>query len=148
LSRLVNPDGIGTQRARLMKAVGLALRKLAGRTVVDDESRDLAAFIVLALREINETVDTACQAWERRDYWLKADQFRRDWAWASLNADKLERLVLEGRWQDLALAVPDLVVHLNKVTLPKRNTLGTPWLGAYAQLREMRGMEKEWVVKR
>lgn len=146
MSRLVNPDGVGKQRARLQKAVALALRELAGR--LDEETHDLAAFIALALREIEVTVEAACEAWEKRGYWLKADRFRRDWAWASLNADKLERLVLEGRWQDLALVVPDLAVHLNKVTLPKRNTLGTPWLGAYAQLREMRGLEKEWLVKR
>lgn len=148
MSRVVNPDGVGKQRTRLLKATTLALRALATRSRVDDEARDLAAFLALALNEIHETIDVTCLAWEKRDYWLKADQFRRDWAWAGQNAEKLERAVLGDQWQDLPPLMAGLSKHLEKVVLPKRNTLGTPWLGAYAQLREMRGLAKEMVVKR
>jgi hypothetical protein len=147
LSRLVNLDGVGKQRDRLLKAVTLALRELATRTKVDDETRDLVAFIALALNEIHATIDVTCLAWEKRDYWLKADQFRRDWAWAGRTAEKLERVVLGEQWQDLPTLMVELSKHLEKVNLPKRNTLGQPWLGAYAELRERRGMEKVRVVK-
>jgi hypothetical protein len=147
VSRLVNTDGVGKQRDRLMKAVTFALRSLATRKKVDDETRDLVAFIALALHEINETIDVTCRAWEKRDYWLKADQFRRDWGWASPTASKLENIVLQDDWPNLPALVPQLAKHLEKITLPKRNTLGTPWLGAYAQLREMRGLEKSYKVQ-
>ncbi len=148
MSRVVNPDGVGKQRNQLLRALTLALRALATRAQVDDEARDLAAFMALALNEIHETIDVTCRAWEKRDYWLKADQFRRDWAWAGQNAEKIERVVLGDQWQDMPLLMAGLSKHLEKVTLPKRNTLGTPWLGAYAQLREIRGLEEEKVVKR
>jgi hypothetical protein len=147
VSRLVNTDGVGKQRDRLMKAATRALRELAARKKVDDETRDLVAFIALALHEIHETVDVTCSAWEKRDYWLKADQFRRDWGWASRLSQDLERIVLQDRWQDFPALVPALAQHLEKIKLPKRNALGTPWLGAYAQLRELRGLAKSYKVK-
>jgi len=141
LSRVVNPDGVGKQRERMLKGVALALRQLALRSAVDDETRDLVAFMALALNEIHANIDTTCQAWEKRDYWLKADQFRRDWAWAGKTADKLERVVLGDEWQNLAELVPALAKNLEKVNLPKRNTLGTPWVGAFTQLRREREVE-------
>ncbi len=147
MSRVINPDGVGKQRDRLMKAIALALRTLATRQKIGEEERDMAAFMALALNEINETIDVTCRAWEKRDYWLKADQFRRDWAWAAQAAAKLERVVLQNEWQHLPALMVEVSKHLEKVVLPKRNTLGQPWLGAYAQLREMRGMERERVVK-
>lgn len=147
MSRLIKLDGVGKQRDRLLKGVVLALRELATRNKVDDETRDLAAFIALALNEIHATIDVTCAAWEKRDYWLKADQFRREWAWAGRTAEKLERVALGDQWQDLPVLMVELSKHLDKITLPKRNTLGTPWLGAYAELREQRGLEKQRVVK-
>jgi hypothetical protein len=141
LSRVVNPDGVGKQRDRLLKCVALALRQLATRSTVDNESRDLVAFMALALNEIHANIDVTCQAWEKRDYWLKADQFRRDWSWAGKTADKLERVVLGDQWQNLGELVPALAKNLEKVTLPKRNTLGTPWVGSFVQLQKEREVE-------
>jgi hypothetical protein len=138
----VNTDGVGRQRERLMKAVTLALKTLATRQQVDDEVRDLVAFMALALNEIHETIDVTCQAWEKRDYWLKADQFRREWAWAGRMGDKLERVVLGEQWPDLPARMVDLAKHVEKVNLPKRNTLGTPWVGALRKLKEEREFEE------
>jgi len=141
LSRVVNPDGVGKQRDRLMKAVTLALRALASRSQIDAETKDLVAFIALALNEIHATIDVTCLAWEKRDYWLKADQFRREWGWAGRIAEKLERVVLGDEWQNLPTLMVELSKHLEKVNLPKRNTLGTPWTGAHAKLVKERSVE-------
>ena len=141
MSRVVNPDGVGKQRDRLLKCVALALRQLAMRSTVDDETRDLVAFMALALNEIHANIDVTCQAWEKRDYWLKADQFRRDWSWAGKTADKLERVVLGDQWQTLGELVPSLAKNLEKVTLPKRNTLGTPWVGSFVQFKKEREVD-------
>ena len=141
MSRVVNPDGVGKQRDRLMKAVTLALRALAGRSQIDAETKDLVAFIALALNEIHATIDVTCLAWEKRDYWLKADQFRREWGWAGRIAEKLERVVLGVEWQYLPTLMVELYKHLEKVNLPKRSTLGTPWNGAYVKLVKERSVE-------
>ncbi len=124
-----------------MKAVTFALRELAGRQQIDAVTRDLVAFLALALNEIHATIDVTCLAWEKRDYWLKADQFRREWAWAGRTADKLERVVLGDDWANLPALMVDLAKHLEKVNLPKRNTLGTPWVGAFAKLKQEREVE-------
>jgi hypothetical protein len=124
-----------------MKAVTLALRALAGRSQIDAETKDLVAFIALALNEIHATIDVTCLAWEKRDYWLKADQFRREWGWAGRTAEKLERVVLGDEWQNLPTLMVELSKHLEKVNLPNRNTLGTPWNGANAKLVKERSVE-------
>ena len=143
MSPVINPDGVGKQRDRLMKAITLALRTLASRSKVDDETRDLVAFIALALNEIHATIDVTCLAWEKRDYWLKSDQFRREWGWAGRTGEKLERVVLGDEWQNLPAQMVDLAKHLEKVNLPKRNTLGTPWVGAYKKLAQERDVEAQ-----
>ena len=38
--------------------------------------------MVLALEEIAVSIDVSVQAWEKRDYWVKADRFRMEWEWA------------------------------------------------------------------
>ena len=142
MSRIVNPDGIGKQRAQLLKLTAVALRALAGCREVNEEARDLVAFMALALNQVHETIDVACQAWEKRDYWLKADRFRRDWAWAGRSADKLERVTLGDEWQKLPELMADIGQHLESVKLPKKKSTATPWKGAHQQLRKMRGVDE------
>ena len=110
------------------------------RSQIDAETRDLVAFIALALNEIHATIDVTCLAWEKRDYWLKSDQFRREWAWAGRTAEKLERVVLGDEWPNLPTLMVELSKHLEKVNLPKRNTLGAPWVGAHRKLVDERSV--------
>ena len=53
----------------------------------------------------------------------------------------LEDLIL---WTDEILRIAmalETPFHLERVNLPKRNTLGTPWIGAYAKLVKERSVE-------
>lgn len=147
MGRLVKPDNVGRTRDRMMKGIALTLRELAIRPSLDETARDMAAFISLALHEIFETIDVTCAAWEKRDYWLKADQFRREWMWTQPLAAKIEATVLGETWHELPASLAALGPRLDKVALPKRNTLGEPWVGAYAALREKRGLEKTYTVR-
>ena len=76
MSRVINPESAGKDRTRLTKAIVLALRELAKQKDVTAETKDLAAFISLALKTISEGIDASVLAWEKRDYWVKADKFR------------------------------------------------------------------------
>ncbi|HZQ10793.1 MAG TPA: hypothetical protein VFD70_29720 [Anaerolineae bacterium] len=133
MGNLINPDNAGKRRDRFVKATVLAMRELVNKKKVDDEVRDLTAFIVLTLQQIDATIDETCKAWEKRDYWIKADRFRNDWLWTKTAASKLEQAVLENKWQLIPSVVKDMAKHLQKVTIPKRDW-GTPWNGAYALL--------------
>ena len=96
MSRIINPDGAGKERTRLTKEVVLAIRELMRQTQPDEHSRDLAAFIILALEQINSTVETSVVAWEKRGYWVKADRYRMDWIWADQLGSALRRSLLAG----------------------------------------------------
>ena len=135
MSRVINTNGVGKKRDRLCRAVVLAVRGLATKATVDDEARDMAAFIALALGEIHETIDESVRAWEKRDYWIKADQFRRQWAWADKMSGSIRHAVLLNDWGELAVLLSEIGARLSSVKLPKRNTLGQPWGGALAVLK-------------
>ena len=82
MSRVINPNAPGKERNRLKRATALALRELMVESEPNEKTRDLVAFITLALEGISETVDVTTTAWEKRDYWIKADRFRLEWEWA------------------------------------------------------------------
>ena len=136
MSRIINPDSAGKERTRLTKSIVLAVRELAKQTEPGTESRDLAAFIALALSAIAETIDVSVAAWEKRDYWVKADRFRMDWAWTGQYADKMRKAVLADNWGEVALVAAQTAQRLNKITVPPGHRLGTPWVGAWKVLQE------------
>ena len=68
MSRIINPEGAAKERTQLTRAIVLALRELMRQQDVSKSSRDLAAFIGLALQELYTTVDSSVGAWEKT--WL------------------------------------------------------------------------------
>ena len=136
MSRVINLESAGKERTRLSKAVALAVRELAQQTEPGAEARDLAAFIALALAIIAETIDTSVAAWEKRDYWVKADRFRMEWAWAGLLAPKMRSAVLAGDWGTVAQVAAQVAQRLNKITVPPGHRLGRPWVGAWEELKK------------
>jgi len=136
LSRIINPDSAGKERARLTRAIVLAIRELAKQAEPGAESRDLAAFIALALSIISETIDVSVAAWEKRGYWVKADRFRMDWAWAGQYAEKMRHAILSDDWVAVAQTAAQTAQRLNKIVVPAGHRLGKPWVGAWEELRK------------
>ncbi|MBE3040582.1 MAG: hypothetical protein NTW99_09055 [Chloroflexi bacterium] len=136
MSRIINPDSAGKERTRLTKAIVLAVRGLAQQTEPGVETRDLAAFIALALAIVAGTIDVSVAAWEKRDYWVKADRFRMDWAWAGHLAEKMRRAVQTDDWGTVAEVAALTAQKLNKITVPAGNRLGKPWVGAWEELKK------------
>ena len=134
MSRVINPDGAGKERNRLVKSVVLAMRELMRQPEPNDHSRDLAAYIALALLEIHETIESSVAAWEKKGYWVKADRFRMDWIWAERMGGQLREAVLNDDWATIAMTVAGLGGKLSNVDVPVRHRLGTPWEGAFRQL--------------
>ncbi len=136
MSRIINPDSAGKERTRLTKAIVLAVRGLAQQTEPGVETRDLAAFIALALAIVAGTIDVSVAAWEKRDYWVKADRFRMDWAWAGHLAEKMRRAVQTDDWDTVAEVAALTAQKLNNITVPAGNRLGKPWVGAWEELKK------------
>jgi hypothetical protein len=99
------------------------------------EARDMAAFIALALSIISGTIDVSVAAWEKRDYWVKADKFRMEWAWSGQYAEKMKLAVLKDDWGGVAQLAAQIAQKLAKVTVPAGHRLGHPWEGAWEELK-------------
>jgi hypothetical protein len=135
VSRIINPDSAGKERSRLSKGVVLAVRELAQQSGPGAESRDLASFIALALKVIAETIDVSVAAWEKRGYWVKADRFRMDWLWAGQYAQKMRQAVLGEDWGGVAQVAAQTAQKLGRINVAEHHRLGTPWVGAWEELK-------------
>jgi len=135
MSRVINPDSAGKERTRLIKAIVIAIRELARQSEPNPEARDLAAFIALALQTIAEGIDVSVAAWEKRDYWVKADRFRMEWAWAGQVGEKIRSAVLNDDWGNVAMLSAQIAQKLQKVNVSENHRMGTPWVGAWKQLK-------------
>jgi hypothetical protein len=131
---VINPDSVGKERTRLTKSIVLCIRELAKQANVTPETKDQAAFIALALQSISDGIDVSVTAWEKRDYWVKADKFRMEWMWAGQLADKMKAAVLTDDWATIAMLMPQIASRFGKIVVSDNHRLGKPWAGAYALL--------------
>lgn len=134
MSRVINLDSAGKERTRLTKAIVIAIRELAKHTEPNTAARDLASFIALALQTIAEGIDVSVMAWEKRNYWVKADHFRMEWAWAGQMGEKLKVAVLNDDWATVAMLSAQIGQKLNKIKVSENHRMGKPWVGAWEQL--------------
>lgn len=140
MSRVIGTQGPGRERRRLRRTIAEALRHLAQKPSVDDEARDLVALIVFCLRGIEDTVEQATEAWEKRNYYLRADQFRAEWAWAVKVADRLTQSLREEHWDELPPMLAQLHDHLADIRVMRMTRSAALWQGAYARLLDDDGV--------
>jgi hypothetical protein len=136
LSRVINPDSARKRRTQLTRAIVLAIRELMKQPEPNAQAHDLAAFMTLALEEIAETIDVSVQAWEKRDYWVKADRFRMEWEWAGELGRAMRTALQSEEWGKIAVTTAKIAQKLNKITIPERNRIGQPWVGAFSRFLE------------
>jgi hypothetical protein len=118
MSRLVKLDGPGKHRSQIMRTAAEVIRRLSEKPTLDDEARDMAALLIFCFREIEQGIDESVVAWEKRDYWVKAERFRSKWAWAGPAARELERVVMADTWDRLPLRWSKSCLILKTSRLP------------------------------
>ena len=136
MGRYINNETGGKERNRLTKAIVIAIRELMKQQEPDESSRDLAAFIAIALLNVHETIDSSVAAWEKKDYWVKADRYRRDWEWTLSFGNKMKKAVNDEDWGTIAMLSIQIAQKLNTIKVSDRHRLGTPWIGAYDILNQ------------
>jgi hypothetical protein len=57
------------------------LREYSRTNGSQKDIQELSELLIAGLQEIQKSVNRTAAAWEKRDYWLKADAFRRQWCW-------------------------------------------------------------------
>ncbi len=136
MSRIIHTEGSPTtQRSRLRRTIAEVLRRLTEKKHFDAESKDLTALIVFALREIKENVNRSAEAWEKRDYYIKADRFRREWDWVGPMERLLAAAILYDQPEELPSLFAQLLPKFQDVKITKLTRGGALWEGAYDRLR-------------
>lgn len=134
MSRVISLDSPRKQRNHHRRTIAEALRRLTQKNRMDEEAKDLAALIVFALRGIAEGVEQTTVAWEKRNYYLKADRFRMEWEWANKAADELARLIRAEQWHLLPPVLGALLPRFSDVTVNKLVRPTSLWQGCYQRL--------------
>ncbi len=134
LSRVISLENAGKERNQLAKYILMAIRELSKSDQDIDLSRDLVAFIILALAQIAATIDTSVAAWEKRGYWVKADRFRMEWGWAQTKSDLLYKSLLNQDWDSIIPQVVQITQKLAAIKLPVKKLTIDPWQGSYDTL--------------
>lgn len=134
MSRVIATDSVGKERRQLRRTIAEALRRLASKKEFDEESQDLTALIVFSLRRLDEGVDRTATAWEKRDYYLKADRFRLEWEWVDQTAYSLETALLLGQWEQVPEILVGLFPKFTDVTIARYTRSPNLWQGCYQRL--------------
>ena len=134
MSRVISTDGPGKTRSQLRRTIAEALRRLSQKPQLDDEAKDLAALIVFCMHGIADTVDQTVTAWEKRDYWMKAERFREEWRWVEPVADELSAVIYGSQWDQLPSALAQLMPHFADIKIKKMTRQPRLWQGAYERL--------------
>lgn len=134
MGRVINTDSTGKNRNQQMRTGAELLRRLSQKSDIDDEVKDMVAALIYTLREVADGIDSSAAAWEKRDYWMKADELRMRWDWTAGIADQLAALVYEDRWGDLPQMMVKLFPRFNDIKVTKMTRKEDAWMGAYARL--------------
>jgi hypothetical protein len=134
VGRVIHIQSGGRQRNQALKMTALTLRTLAGKKLSEAEQWDLGAFLLENLRIVAATVDQAATAWEKRDYWIKADQFRMSWRWLDRILPEMEDALRRKDRDRLARLTADVFGKVGTVEPPKRIPTTPPWDGAWKRL--------------
>jgi hypothetical protein len=127
---------VGKQRNRLLRAIVVSIRELMKQSKPDQKTKDLAAFISSALLAVDETIDRTVAPWEKRNYWVKADNFRQEWAWVKHTGEEMRDATLDEDWPTVAGLAATVGAKLAKIMVSDNHRMGTPWVGAWDRLLE------------
>ena len=134
MSRIINLNSPGKLRNQLMRTSAEMLSRLGQKSELDDESRDMVSLLVYSLREIDNGIDRSVLAWEKRDYWIKAERFRVRWDWVRRYADELETIIRSDDWGQLPLVMVQLLPYFEHIKVVKFTRSPRLWQGVYQRL--------------
>jgi hypothetical protein len=142
MSRVINTDGPGKKRNFHMRTAAELLRRLSQKSEIDDDARDMLAELVFTLREIDQGIDDSARAWEKRDYWMKAEEFRQKWGWAGRMADDVYSILISSDWARLPVLMTKLLPYFADIKITKYMRKESMWLGSYERLMSERSQNE------
>jgi len=144
MSRIINANNPTTIRNRNRRTIAEMLRRLIQKSGIDDEAKDMAALIVFLLREIDEGIESTARAWEKRDYWMKAERFLRQWTWLKETAFNFEDVIRHEAWDLLPDLLAELFPRFADIQLKTMTRKPSLWQGAHQKLLASPPSEMPW----
>lgn len=95
-------------RNAVLKKMASAIRDYSHSQKTDGNAAETAAILIDGLQEIHDSIDRTAEAWEKRDYWIKADAFRRHWSWADKILTGMKDALQSGNKADLLREIQTL----------------------------------------
>jgi hypothetical protein len=129
--RITNPS---TQREKSIRMIASVLQEYSGADRSGREALDMAAFILEQLKVLSNSVDQTALAWEKRDYWVKADAFRRQWSWVEKPFRSLSDCLPRKDVSSLAANLQELARVLPPLKSPPKKIHTQPWSGSWNKL--------------
>lgn len=130
MTQIIKTSTPGKERDQLSKAIVITIRNFMRQATPDDETKDMVAFVILALNEISEGIDLSVAAWEKRGYWVKADKYRLEWQWSGVMADRLKFAFKEQNWATIAKYMLEIMEKFSSIKVSDRHRMGKPWRNA------------------
>ncbi len=134
MGRVIHIETPTQLRNRHRRTIAEILRRLMGKPTLDIESRDMAATLVFLLREIHEGVEQSARAWEKRDYWMKAERFLREWEWAMEMAANIEDVIRHDALDLLPDLLAELFPYFADIQVKSMTRKPSEWQGNYGRL--------------
>lgn len=131
---IINTNNPGKRRNHELRTIAEILRKLGQKQDIDAETKDMAATIVYCLRTVNATIEESVLAWEKRNYFKKADDFQEKWRWTNGIISKLETILRTDNWAELPAVMTKLFPHFADVEINKSMRTASDWEGNYERL--------------
>lgn|GEM_PF-561896 len=134
----IKTETAGKDRNKLVRDILITIRELNQESSFEQASRDKVAFISLNLYSIYKGIDESVLAWEKRNYWAKADKFRMEWQWTLYSAREIKNALIN---EDIPAMMNQFAVIFTKFsqkTLPKSARVSRPWQGSEKTLRELK----------
>lgn len=110
------------------------LRRLSQKPEIDAEAKDMVATLVFCFKEIEEGIEQSAAAWEKRDYWVKAEELRQRWGWPGDMADQLQTVVYKDNWAALPQIMMKLLPRVADIKITKLTRKESDWEGNYERL--------------
>lgn len=144
MSRVINIDSPSKRRNANQRTIAELLRRLTQKTTLDEDAKDMAATIVFCLQDISKGVEQTVTAWEKRDYWMKAERFLREWEWTDVMAANLEDVIRNDAWDLLPGLLAELFPRYAEMQIKSMTRKPDVWQGAYRRLLAQPASDVPW----
>ncbi|MDY6846624.1 MAG: hypothetical protein SVP52_05765 [Chloroflexota bacterium] len=136
MTRIIATSTPGKERVQLSKGIVVTIREFMRQDKPDKSTRDMVAFIILALEEIAAGIDKSVAAWEKRGYWVKADKYRLAWQWTGSTAKKMRGSLQNNNWGEIASTLLDIMGKFENIKVSNKHRMGKPWQGAFIEYQK------------